>query len=446
MSTVLLISPDFASHYYPLSAIGKELTIRGHRVVFGIGPGLMPRALSDGFETTEVRLGAGNNPGLMRTGDQTAGEASQLLEFFEASRHGLIPTLMHQARHRLDDLLWEPLRVANSVERAVGLAPDVVVVDHLAYGATAALRGLGVEFVSFHPGHPSAISAGMPYGMPKRIPARFAVDQDQLSELSDLCARVSDEFTRRYNQVVGQLDPTVPEVVDAFIASGQLTLVNYPSLLGSGYDLPVGTRFIGSAPRQEAMPEELASRLAERTSKPRIYVSLGSFFSARSDLLRKIVNAFRDESVELIMASGVTPIADLGPIPPDWIVAPAFPQPPVLEYCDLVLSHGGNNTVTEALTAGVPLLIGPLSTDQFAGAADIEDFGFGSVFDPNRDSRTRIANLAHRVLGGEARMRAEALGEWLRSSSGPVIAADLIEGMAGRKNSGSLASAPGPVR
>lgn len=446
MSTVLLISPDFASHYYPLGAIGKELLIRGHRVVFGIGPGLAPRALSDGFETTEVRLGAGNNPGLMRTEDQTAGEASQLRDFFEASRQGLIPTLTHQARHRLDDLLWEPLRVAASIERAVALGPDVVVVDHLAYGATAALRGLGVEFVSFHPGHPSAISAGMPYGMPKRIPARFAVGQDQLSKLEALCARVADEFTWRYNQVVGQLDPTVREVADAFTASGQLTLVNYPSILGSGYDLPVGTRFIGSASRAEVIPEALSFRLARRTPKPRIYVSLGSFFSARSDLLRKIVAAFRDQSVELVLASGVTPVSDLGPMPPDWIVAEAFPQPPVLEYCDLVVTHGGNNTVTEALAAGVPLLIGPLSTDQFAGAADIEDFGFGSVFDPNRDTATTIAELADRVLRGETPMRAQALGEWLRSNPGPEIAADLIEGMAGRKNSGSLAAASLPVR
>jgi zeaxanthin glucosyltransferase len=442
MSTVLLISPDFASHYYPLSAIGKELLLRGHRVFFGIGSGLEPRALSDGFETTEVRLGAGNNPGLMRTEDQTAGEASQLLDFFEASRHGLIPTLTHQARHRLDDLLWEPLRVAASIEKAVALGPDVVVVDHLAYGATAALRGLGIEFVSFHPGHPSAISSGMPYGLPQRIPARFEVDQDRLSELNDLCARIAAEFTRRYNDVVGQIDSAVPEVDDAFTAAGLLTLVNYPLILGSAYHLPVGTRLIGSAPRQEEISEELAFRLAGRTSKPRIYVSLGSFFSARSDLLRKIVTAFRDEPVELVLASGVTPIADLGPMPSDWLVAPAFPQPPVLEYCDLVVTHGGNNTVTEALTAGVPLLIGPLSTDQFAGAADIEDFGLGSVFDPNRDAAATIADLAHRVLGGETPARAEALGEWLRSNPGPQLAADLIEG---RISTRSLVSGAGPV-
>ncbi|CAN5744953.1 glycosyltransferase [soil metagenome] len=445
MSTVLLISPDFASHYYPLSAIGKELVTRGHRAVFGIGPGLDPRALSDGFETVEVRLGAGNNPGLMRTEDQTPIESSQLLDFFEASRNGLIPTLTHQAQHRLDDLLWEPLQVAASIEKALALRPDVVVVDHLAYGATAALRGLGVEFVSFHPGHPSAISAGLPYGMPQRIPARFEVDQDQLSELNDLCARVAAEFTRRYNDVVGELDSAIPEVDDAFTAAGRLTLVNYPFMLGSGYDLPVGSRLIGSAPRHEEMPDELAFRLARRSDKPRVYVSLGSFFSARSDLLRKIVTSFRNESVQLVLASGVTPIADLGPIPSDWLVAPDFPQPPVLEHCDLVVTHGGNNTVTEAFTAGVPLLVGPLSTDQFAGAADIEDFGLGAVFDPNRDAGATIADLAHQVLGGETPMRASALGEWLRSNPGPEMAADLVEEIAGGKSPGSLAARAGRV-
>ena len=97
-----------------------------------------------------------------------------------------------------------------------------------------------------------------------------------------------------------------------------------------------------------------------------------------------------------------------------------------MPYCDLVVSHGGNNTVTEALAAGVPILVGPLSTDQFAGAADLEQAGLGLVFDPNRDDPATITGLAHRVLGSSLADEADRLGKELRARPGAGLAADFI--------------------
>ena len=63
---------------------------------------------------------------------------------------------------------------------------------------------------------------------------------------------------------------------------------------------------------------------------------------------------------------------DLGPIPDDWIVAPTLPQVAMLRGADLAIHHGGNNSVQESLAAGVRQLVLPMSTDQFANAADLE--------------------------------------------------------------------------
>ena len=429
MSKALIITPDYASHYYPISAVASELKARGHRVVVATGPGLLHRARSDGFETLPLVLGPGNNPGLIRVQDQSGTEGNQLASFFEASRRGPIATLTHQARHRLDDLLWEPLRVASRIDEIVQVVdPDIVLVDHLAYGATAALRGLGVGFATFHPGHPAAISSDRPYGVPMRFPPALDVDVGLLEELESLCSSVAQEFTARYNGVIESLGSGEP-VEDAFTAPSSLTLINYPAALGTGYDLPLVARLIGSAVRDEELPEELSAAVASR-AVPSVYVSLGSFFSARSDLLNKLVSAFRSEPVQVILATGVTSPSELGNIPGDWIVAPHFPQPPLLGLCDLVVTHGGNNTVTEALTAGTPLLVGPLSTDQFDGAADIAEAGLGAVFDPNRASYSDIADRAHEVLSSDAPGRARALGEALRSSPGQVQAVDELESLA----------------
>ncbi len=425
----MIISPDYASHYFPMSAVGQALVGRGHRVTFATGAGLGPRARSDGFDLETLALGPGSNAGLMRPELQNDRERSQIEGFFEASRKGMIPTLMHQAQNRQRDLLWQPLRVARDIERLLDkLAPDAVVVDQLAFGATAALRGLQRHFVSFHPGHPSAIPIGWPYGYPPRMPKRLRISLDDLDELKSVCQTVVVRFTEEYNGVIRDLDPDASIVGDAFAAvSEHRTLINYPVDLADGYGLPSRSRYIGSSVRRQSTGSQLVSRRNMGGSRPRVFVSLGSFFSARSDLLTKVVMALRNEPVDVVLARGVTPRGDLEPIPDHWTVEEYLPQPAVIRRSDLVITHGGNNTVTEALTAGVPLLVGPLSTDQFAAAADIERAGVGRAFDPNFDDSGTIADLVGAVLRSDSVELAAELGARLVANPGQEIAADLIE-------------------
>jgi UDP:flavonoid glycosyltransferase YjiC (YdhE family) len=324
--------------------------------------------------------------------------------------------------------LFEPERVAKDlIEILDRVAPDVVLVDQLAFGATAVLRGLGQRFVSFHPGHPSAISSATPYGFPARLPSRIAVDSGDLAELRRICETVVARFTREYNAVVAGLGNGAGQVADP-VAEGSpvLSLVNYPQTLGRSYPLPRTSRLIGSAVRHH----HSGLAVPPASDLPRIYVSLGSFFSARSDLLRKIVSAFRAQPVELVIASGVTDPGALGPIPDHWTVESYLPQPAVISTSDMVITHGGNNTVTEALTAGVPLLVGPLSTDQFAAAADVEQGGVGGVFDPNNDDAATISDMAFEVLRSDAVVRSSSMGRSLRARPGQDRAAFLIAEMA----------------
>lgn len=339
----------------------------------------------------------------------------------------MVEALLHQARNRLRDLLWQPDRVAADIESLLlSVAPDRVIVDQLAFGATAALRGLRREFISFHPGHPSAISNGTPYGYPPRLPPRLQVSIEGLEELKQVCRRVVARFTDEYNGAIARIDPGAPLVRDAFSATSELrTLINYPAELGVGHSPSARSRFIGSSVRSQALPDKL--KLSTSSGRPTIFVSLGSFFSARSDLLMKIVRAFRNEPVNVVLASGTTPRHLLEPIPTHWTVEPFLPQPAVLRRSDLVVTHGGNNTVTEALTAGVPLLVGPLSTDQFAGAADVERAGLGRTFDPNFDSARAVSDLAYDILSSTAVQRAAELGVELTENPGHELAADLVE-------------------
>jgi len=421
---VLVVVPDYASHWYPLSAVAGALRARGTRVVVATGKTLAPLVAAEGHEHVELTLGSGSNAGVRPQDADT-----ELDSFFAATREGMIATLRYQAERRRHDLLWEPEAVAERLRRILAtVTPDTVLVDQLAFGATATLRGLRVPFLSFLPGHPCQLPArGDTFGYPELRPPGFAPPAAALLSLRALCTDVSSEFTAAYNAVTADLDSAAIPLDDAFAAGGTLgTLVNYPRQLGAHADRLPYARFVGSCIRSEA-PDDLFESLArEQRGRPRAYVSLGSFLSARTDVLQRIADALRALGWDAVMATGATEPRALGTLPPSWIVREHLPQVAALSACDIVVCHGGNNTVTEALTAGLPALAAPFSTDQFAGAEDLRRAGLGDAIDPAATTADEIAAALTALLAGDAARRAARLGAELRRTPGAQRAADIV--------------------
>ena len=422
---VLLVVPDYVSHWYPLSAVASALRARGHRIVVATGPTLAPLVAAAEHQHVELILGSGSNGGVRPMDIER-----ELNAFFAATRQGMIATLRYQAERRAHDLLWQPQSVAERLRDVVEtVAPDTVLVDQLAFGATAALRGLGVPFFSFLPGHPCQLPGrGEIFGYPELRPPVFQAPAADLRSLKELCTSVGAGFTAAYNAVTTSLDPTAMPLADAFAAGGTLgTLVNYPVQLGHHPRRLPHVRFLGSCVRSEASAT-LSERLARtRGARPRAYVSLGSFLSARTDVLIRIADAIRTLGWDAVIAAGAADPRQLGPIPAGWLVEEHLPQVAALEVSDVVVCHGGNNTVTEALTAGLPVLAAPFSTDQFAGAEALRRAGLGDAIDPNAATVNEIAAALGSLIDRGATRRAASLGAELREAPGAESAADVLE-------------------
>lgn len=391
--TLLIISPDYASHLLPLATLGTSWRDRGERVVVATGPATAAIVESFGYERVNLQLGKGSNPGVITAEEQPKGEDDALRGFFDATRRGMVETLSFQAEARLSDLMWEPVRQARAVLQIVAdLQPDQIIVDHLAFSARVGLESAGIAYADVLLGHPSALPvAGEVYGYPPTWPAAFSPTATELADLRALCERVSASFTAEWNTALLELNPSAAPSPSAFEEHGALLLLNYPAELSDRDAV-----FLGSAIREEAPDPQVEAWLAS-SDEPFVYVSFGSFLSVRDDVLQKVADALRSLGLRAAIATGNSTID----APHDWLVRGFLPQVRLLGRAAAAVTHGGNNSVTEAMHHRVPLLVLPFSTDQFAGAADIERVGFGVALAPNTASVDELADALRRVLETE---------------------------------------------
>ena len=107
----------------------------------------------------------------------------------------------------------------------------------------------------------------------------------------------------------------------------------------------------------------------ESNKKTVIYCSLGTvtinFLSVCHSFFRKIsLVAALNPSVEFILAVGKRyDINQLGKTPSNLSVFPFVPQAELLKHVDLMINHGGINTIKECIREGVPMIVYPLSLE-----------------------------------------------------------------------------------
>lgn len=185
-----------------------------------------------------------------------------------------------------------------------------------------------------------------------------------------------------------------------------------------------GHRFVGpSLGARPPVPDFPLDGLRD----PVVYLSLGTVFSGDAGLLRGMMDALAPIAGTLVLATGRTDPAELGARPANVLAARTVPQLDVLDRAALFVTHGGMNSVNEALDAGVPMLVRPIEADQPLVAARVAELGAGLVLAPAADPRT-VREQALRVLD-EPRFRAvaEHLRTAQRAAGGYHRAADELE-------------------
>jgi UDP:flavonoid glycosyltransferase YjiC (YdhE family) len=104
-----------------------------------------------------------------------------------------------------------------------------------------------------------------------------------------------------------------------------------------------------------------------------------------------------------------------------------LPQASILPQVDLIVTHGGNNTITEGLHFGKPMIVLPLFWDQYDNAQRIDETGFGRRLDTYAHSGEELTGAIDDLLADAALAdRLATVSGRLRDVRGTERAAELI--------------------
>jgi MGT family glycosyltransferase len=406
--------------------IGNVLRERGHRVVFIVEESFAGTLEAKGFEERLMRLGPPPEvpevPGqfwkdfirdtapVFRTPT-----IDQLSGFIQPTWQALIDGAKY-VHPRLLEIFDE-------------LDPDVIVEDNVvAFPALPASGRRWVRITSCNPaelldpdvppvfsGYPAADRSGWP-----------AFRAEYRRSHAEMWADF-DAFCREHGA------PGLPDGPEgpAFIhESPDLNMYLYPAEVDYPRARPLASAWhrLDSCVRTTdgawQLPEPLASR-----DGALIYLSLGSLGSADVELMRRLVEVLGRTPHRFVVSKG--PQHDQYELADNMVGAEFLPQPSILPQVDLVITHGGNNTVTECFHYGKPMILLPLFWDQYDNAQRVHETGFGVrlptyAFEPEAMSRAIDRLLADRTLHD----RLGAISARLQASPGTVRAADLIERVA----------------
>ena len=133
---------------------------------------------------------------------------------------------------------------------------------------------------------------------------------------------------------------------------------------------------IDSSVRETDEDYQLPPEVADRgEGSGLIYLSLGSLGGADIALMQRLIDILGATRHRVIVSMG--PRADELRLADNMVGAATLPQTTLMPQVDLVITHGGNNTTTEAMHFGKPMIVLPLFWDQYDNAQRVHELGYG---------------------------------------------------------------------
>lgn len=383
MARFLFVVPPLTGHINPTIAVAEELSKRGHDVAW-------------------VGYAASLDP-LVPAGATVFGIDTEIGEAVFRHSYQQWPPLRAFAALKF---LWEDFLIPIATDMLAGVEaairdyqPDLLVCDQQALAGPVAARRNGI---------PWATSA-----------TTFSELTDPLASMPKVAQWVLDVM--HGFQARSEVAPAID-----LRWSDHLVLICSAPVLAGDRTYPDHYAFTGPIIRAISVESEFPWEWLD-SDRALVLASLGTLnVEAGIPFYRRLVEAAAGET-ERIQLVVVAPAGALHDLPENVLVREVVPQLELLRRASAVVTHGGHNTVCEALTLGLPLVVAPIRDDQPVIAERVVAAGAGVRVKFGRAGVGELRDALLTVLrDGSYRTAAQRVADEFAQHSGARTAAELL--------------------
>jgi MGT family glycosyltransferase len=391
----LIVVPPLAGHVNPTVPLGRELADRGHAVAWAGHTDVLAERLPEGAE-------------LLPVADAVPPEVAEAVAFHTANGTRGPAGFMAS---------WQEfvLPVARQMLACVdAFAPDVLVVDQ------QALAGAAV-----------AERRGLPWATSATTSAELVDPLAAVEKIRDWLRGLIRELL-----LEAGLDEERAATVDPRFSPQLVLAMTTEALVGPAAGFPDHYALVG--PLIGERHDDTPFPWDRLDGRPLVLVSLGTlnwrggerFFAAAAEAVVGLAVAGDTAAGDEVQAVFVAPPEVVPDPPANVLVLPRVPQLALLPRVAAVVTHGGHNTVCEALSHGIPLVVAPIRDDQPVIADQVVSAGAGVRVKFGRVTARVLRDALHAVLTDPAhRAGAERVRDSFAAAGGAPLAADRLEAL-----------------
>jgi zeaxanthin glucosyltransferase len=413
---IVLATLPASGHVNPMIAIARAVQAAGHDLTFITG------------EPYRAQLESLNIP--VKTLDYPEEIYREVLEKFSKPIPRFPRVLWDRPQSGFFALL--PELAAQLIGHLEDIQPDVVLTDYNFYAGPIAAEALGLPYATF-----CAIVNALPSQDTPTFGAQMAWRPPWHPE------RLLWPWTRWGSRWYLSLDDRVANRVRR---SYGLDPVDFPIWYSSPYLFIAPTTEAFEYPRSDLLPQAVyvgpvttpARGKTEEfpwdwleDGRPTLYVSLGTIVKL-AHVFKIVIDLARGAKWKAVLSVGQgADLTQFGELPENILLRNYVPQYELLRHVDAVISHGGNNTVTETLLNGKPLIVIPITGDQPESAGRVVKAEAGLRLDIHRLTPEKLRDAINALLDDPRyRAGAERVGMDYQKTDGSATITRLLERLA----------------